>query len=147
MVAVLRDEQQCRRCPGGLAQRHRQEDLGVPRGARGALLHARMRAYVFRFACVQCSASVSHACARTDVACARANMLQGMGLAWLATSWAACYHVQPSKALGSRFFRERSQRFFDVAERCVSAVSLQMVLAVLLLAQALCVRSLVHTCC
>lgn len=43
--------------------------------------------------------------------------VQAIGLTWFATSWTVCYHLQPCKALGSRFFKERSEQFFAAAQR------------------------------
>ena len=42
---------------------------------------------------------------------------QAVGLAWFAVSWAACYRLQPCKALGSHFFKHRTEQFFEAAQR------------------------------
>lgn len=42
---------------------------------------------------------------------------QVVGLTWFAVSWATCYRLQPCKALGLRFFKHRTEQFFEAAER------------------------------
>ncbi|EKX49744.1 hypothetical protein GUITHDRAFT_104710 [Guillardia theta CCMP2712] len=57
---------------------------------------------------------LEHGLTPTDLAKALV-VHETVGISWLAGSWGLCYAVQPIRRLGSRYFQQNIDKFFDKA--------------------------------